>query len=67
MAESSLDFWGCFVLGCNASATLIERAERKNTSEDLATPTESGLHRFRPFPEVETVFDSGKFRKNSLP
>ena len=53
------------MLGCNPCA-LIERADRKTMSEDLATPTESGLARFRSFPEVEAVFDSGRFRETRV-
>ena len=35
-------------------------------SQDLATPTESGLAWFRSFPEEEVVFDSGKFQGTRL-
>ena len=61
MSESSLATEVCSLLGYNASATLLERAERRTTSQDLATPTESGSA--RSFPELEVVFDSGKFRE----
>ena len=64
MSENSRALGVCF------AATLVplgRTGRAKTMSQDLAAPTESGLARFRPFPEEEGVFDSGKFRGNPPP
>lgn len=61
MSESSLATEVCFLLGYNASATLLERAERRTTSQDLATPTESGPARSFPSWKLSSIPEnSGK-------
>jgi len=66
MSENSRALGVRFALGCSACATWWNGPGGKTMSQDLATPTESGLAWFRSFPEEEVVFDSGKFQGTRL-